>query len=568
MLNRTSAWHKASQIASTRVDMDKEHSLKTGIILNPVLPGFHPDPSILRVENDFYIATSTFEWFPGVRISHSRDLRNWRVLTHALTRLGQLDMRGNPRSGGVWAPCLTFAKGLFHLLYSDVKNWGFGFDDCHNYLLTAESIEGHWSDPIYLNSSGFDPSLFTDNDGRQWVVNVIWDHRPGRDSFGGIGLQEYCAERRSLVGKPCRIFGGSARGRTEGPHLYRHGNYYYLMVAEGGTGWEHAVTVARSHKIDGPYEVDPRGSMLTSHGSPKTALQKAGHGSLVQTQTDEWYLAHLCARPVCEHRRCVLGRETAIQRVEWTSEGWPRLADEGIVPRIEVQAPGLAYSPFPPEQQRDHFDGDQLGPHYQTLRVPADNDWLSLSERPSYLRLRGRESPRSLHRQSLVGRRFQSFHCRFETSFEFRPVNFQQMAGLMCLYDDENFYYANISFDDELGINLGVLESSLGKLSNVLDKPVSLADGRAYLRADYHEAVLRFFYSLDGRHWIALTDNLDATILSDEHTTAGLGFTGSFGALCAHDMSGQRAIADFDYFDYIDLDSHPVVMESVPRIGP
>jgi xylan 1,4-beta-xylosidase len=141
------------------------------------------------------------------------------------------------------------------------------------------------------------------------------------------------------------------------------------------------------------------------------------------------------------------------------------------------------------------------------------------------------------------------------------------MAGLMCRYDDENFYYANIGFDDEQGINLGVLESSLGKLSNVLDKPVSLAEGRVYLRADYHEAVLRFFYSLDGQHWTSLTDNLDATILSDEHTTGGLGFTGSFGALCAHDMSGQCAIADFDYFDYIDLDSHPVAMESVPHIA-
>jgi len=547
---------------SLRIGMDKEHSLDTHIILNPILRGFHPDPSILRVDDDFYVATSTFQWFPGVRISHSRDLKHWRVLTHALTRLDQLDMRGNPRSGGVWAPCLTFAKGLFHLVYTDVKNWGFGFDDCHNYLVTAESIEGPWSDPIYLNSSGFDPSLFTDDDGRQWIVNLIWDHRPGRDSFGGIALQEYCAERRSLVGKPRRIFGGSARGRTEGPHLYHYGDYYYLMVAEGGTGWEHAVTVARSRQIEGPYETDPRGSMLTSQGSPRTALQKAGHGSLVQTQTGEWYLAHLCARPVCEHRRCVLGRETAIQRVEWTSEGWLRLADGGFLPQIQVQAPGLVDCPFPPEQHRDHFDSDQLSPHYQTLLEPANSDWLSLFERPGYLRLRGRQSPRSLHRQSLVGRRFQSFHCRFETSVEFRPVNFQQMAGLMCLYDDENFYYANIGFDDELGIHLGVLESSLGKLSNVLEKPVSLADGHVYLRADYHEAALRFFYSLDGQHWAPLTDNLDATILSDEHTTAGLGFTGSFGALCAHDMSGQRAIADFDYFDYIDLDSTPVVMES------
>src|SRR5258708_24684152 len=172
-------------------------------------------------------------------------------------------------------------------------------------------------------------------------LKLILDPWLGRESVNGFSLQAYWGGRRRLGGKTRGIFGGSARGRTEGPRLYHYGDYYYLMVAEGGTGLEQGVRVARSRKIEGPYEADPQGSMLTSKGSSRTALQKAGHGSLVQTQTGEWYLAHLCARPVCEHRRCVLGRETAIQRVEWTSEGGLRLAEGGVLPQIRVQAPGL-----------------------------------------------------------------------------------------------------------------------------------------------------------------------------------------------------------------------------------
>ena len=167
-------------------------------------------------------------------------------------RPAQLDLHGNPRSGGVWAPCLSYADGLFYLVYTDVKAWGHGFADTHNYLVTAQRIEGPWSDPMYLNSSGFDPSLFHDNDGRKWVVNMVWDHRPGRNPFGGVVLQELSLPERRLIGVPRAIFQGSELGCTEGPHLYKRRDHYYLMVAEGGTGYSHAVTLARSKLLQGP----------------------------------------------------------------------------------------------------------------------------------------------------------------------------------------------------------------------------------------------------------------------------------------------------------------------------
>ncbi|REJ13534.1 MAG: glycoside hydrolase 43 family protein, partial [Paenibacillaceae bacterium] len=169
-------------------------------IHNPVLRGFNPDPSILRVGDDYYIATSTFEWFPGVQIHHSRDLRHWRLAARPLERRSQLDMLGNPDSGGIWAPCLSYADGLFHLVFTDVKSHVGPFKDTHNYLVTAPSIEGPWSEPIYLNSSGFDPSLFHDDDGRKWLVNMIWDYRKGKNKFAGIALQEYSPEQKRLVG--------------------------------------------------------------------------------------------------------------------------------------------------------------------------------------------------------------------------------------------------------------------------------------------------------------------------------------------------------------------------------
>lgn len=176
------------------------------MIENPILSGFNPDPSIVRVGEDYYIATSTFEWFPGVQIHHSRDLKHWRLLTHVLTEESQLNMVGDPDSCGIWAPCLTYDNGLFYLIYTDVKSRLGVFKDTHNYLVTAKSIEGPWSSPVYLNSSGFDPSLFHDEDGRKWLVNMLWDHRAKHNSFGGIVLQEYSIQQRKLIGERKNIF--------------------------------------------------------------------------------------------------------------------------------------------------------------------------------------------------------------------------------------------------------------------------------------------------------------------------------------------------------------------------
>jgi len=535
------------------------------LIRNPILPGFNPDPSILRVGDDYYIATSTFELYPGVQIHHSRDLVHWRLLTRPLDRASQLNMLGEPDSCGIWAPCLTYADGMFWLIYTDVKRYGrtsqpgaagASLRDTHNYLVTSKSMDGPWSAPVHLNSSGFDPSLFHDDDGRKYLVNMQWDHRPGVNRFSGIVLQEYSASKRKLVGPIHLIFRGTSIGFTEGPHLYKRNGYYYLLTAEGGTGWGHAVTMARSREITGPYELHPDTYLLTSRDRPDVELQRAGHADLVETQNGETYMVHLCGRPLRNRGRCTLGRETAIQRMEWAEDGWLR-GRSGTCPKLEVPAPDLPPHPFPPSPEREDFDGRHLPIDFQWLRSSWPDELFSLTERPGHLRLYGRETIGSLFRQSLVARRQQS-HCYIAaTVMEFEPDRFQQMAGLVCYYNGTKFHYLYVSFDAELGKHIRVMSCLPDQVqSDAFSAPVAIPAGVAVeLRVEVDFERLYFAYRVGGGQWLLLPGPLDASILSDEAAAPGTpNFTGAFVGVCCQDLSGMERPADFDFFVYRERD--------------
>jgi xylan 1,4-beta-xylosidase len=533
-------------------------------ICNPILRGFNPDPSVLRVGEDFYIATSTFEWYPGVQIHHSRDLVHWWLLTRPLRRASQLDLRGDPDSCGVWAPCLSYADGLFWLIYTDVKRYGrtsvggasgASLRDFHNYLVTSPAIDGEWSDPIALNSSGFDPSLFHDEDGRKYLVNMLWDHRPGNNRFAGIVLQEYSHTERRLIGARRNIFAGTPLGLTEAPHLYKRGGFYYLLVAEGGTGWNHAVTMARARDIAGPYELHPDTYILSSRNRPDVELQRAGHADLVETQAGETYMAYLCGRPLKNRGRCVLGRETAIQKMEWGAGGWLRTTDGEGTAQSVAEAPALAPHPFPAAPAREDFDAPQLPIDFQWLRTPYPEEIFSLTARPGHLRLYGRESIGSLFRQALVARRQQAFCCSAETAMEFEPEHFQQMAGLVCYYGAGKFHYLHVS-RDESGKHLRVMSALPDQpVADVFTPPVSVAPGRLYLRVEVDYERLYFAWRQDGQAWQFLPQQFDASILSDEATQPGNpNFTGAFVGMACQDMAGTARHADFDYFEYRERD--------------
>jgi len=526
------------------------------------LRGFNPDPSIVRVGDDFYIATSTFEWFPGVQIHHSRDLVHWRLLTRPLTRASQLNLIGDPDSCGIWAPCLTHADGKFYLIYTDVKRYGrtttggasgASLRDFHNYLVTSERIDGEWSDPVYLNSSGFDPSLFHDDDGRKYLVNMLWDHRPGRNRFAGIVLQEYSAAARKLIGRPENIFKGTSLGLTEGPHLYKRNGYYYLLTAEGGTGWNHAVTMARSRTLTGPYELHPDKYILSSRQRPDVELQRAGHADLVETQDGETYMVYLCGRPLRNRGRCTLGRETAIQRMKWSDDGWLRTADGLGLAQSEVTAPELPVHEFPPVPERSDFDDGRLPLEFQWLRSPWPEELFSLTARPGYLRLFGRETVGSLFRQSLVARRQQSHCFSASTVVDFEPEHFQQIAGLICYYGGTKFHYLHVSRDESLGKYLGVMSALPDSVqTDAFTAPIAIPSGKpVHLRVEVDCERLVFAYRVEGETWCWLSQQFDASILSDEASAPGLpNFTGAFVGLACQDLAGTCRPADFDYFEY------------------
>jgi xylan 1,4-beta-xylosidase len=540
--------------------------MSRGTIQNPILKGFNPDPSICRAADDYYIATSTFEWFPGVQIHHSRDLVNWRLACRPLTRPEQLDMRGEADSCGVWAPCLTYADGLFWLIYSDVKRREGSVKDVHNYLVTASNIEGPWSDPIYLNSSGFDPSLFHDDDGRKWLVNVLWDYRgrpprfPGDTCFGGIACQEFDVAAGQLVGPIHNIFRGSATGMTEGPHVYKRDGYYYCMVAEGGTGYAHAATLGRSTSLTGPYELHPDWYVVTTRGAHDSILQRCGHGDFVETADGETYIVHLCGRPIPGLRRSPLGRETSIQKVEWHADGWPRLAGEPLTPRVEVEGLDVPAHPFPAEPETYTFSPEGLPTAFQWLRTPYPDRLFSLSARPGFLRLYGREAIGGWYEQSLVARRQISFDYDAETEVFAAPTSHLQLAGLAAYYNRFAFHYLALTFDEAAGTCLqviscnGVFPGGHTTMGTIHPVPVP-AGVPIRMKAEVRGTALRFYYALPGGDWTRVGAILDASLLSDECGPGEHGnFTGAFVGMAANDMGGLVMPADFSHFVYRNRD--------------
>jgi xylan 1,4-beta-xylosidase len=459
---------------------------------------------------------------------------------------------------------LSYADDLFWLIYTDVKRYGrttvggasgASLRDFHNYLVTSPLIDGDWSDPIYLNSSGFDPSLFHDDNGRKYLLNMLWDHRPGNNRFAGIVLQEYSAKERNLIGERQNVFKGTSLGFTEAPHLYKRNGWYYLLTAEGGTGWRHAVTMARSRKITGPYELHPDTYILSARHRPDIELQRAGHADFVETQSCETYMVYLCGRPLHNRGRCTLGRETAIQKMIWGKDGWLRTLDGQGISTIETPAPSLPVHKFPMTPAREDFNEPVLPIHFQWLRTPWPEEIFSLTARPGFLRLFGRETIGSLFKQSLVARRQQAHCSSAATVVEFEPEHFQQNAGLVCYYNSAKFHYFFISCDETFGKHLRVMSCLPDSTqTDALTPPIAIPAGKpVHLRAEIDYERLHFAYRLEGvdKEWHWLPQQFDASILSDEATAPGqANFTGAFIGMACQDMAGTSNHADFDFFEY------------------
>jgi len=517
---------------------------------NPIITGFNPDPSIIRVKDDYYIACSTFEWFPGVQIHHSRDLVNWKLITRPLDHVRLLDMRGVPDSCGVWAPCLSYQDGTFYLVYSNVKSFDGLWKDTPNYLVTSKNIKGPWSDPIFLSSKGFDGSLFHDDDGRKYYLSLVVDHRDGK-FFGGIMIQEYDSKFKCLSGKAKYIFYGSDLGITEGPHLYKKDGYYYLLTAEGGTEYGHAVTICRSKDIFGPYELHPDNPILSASGKSEHPIQRSGHGDFTWTKDDRCFLVYLGSRPLMPEQKCTLGRETCIDEIHWPEGEWPSLKSGLKLPSLDLANLPLKDA-INEDELIDFSKDDKLSISYQSLRVPIDTSWVNLNMNRGILSLKGRDSLASCFDQSLLARRVKHFNIDYEVSLSFEPESFQQMAGLVCYYNTGHHYYLHLMGDDlsdKKYINL--IQTDKFESTELLENYIDVSNqDLVHFKVEWRSKLLAFYYSLDGLRWILLKDKLDACILSDDHVREGSdryqpAFTGSFVGIACQDLCGLSIQAHF-----------------------
>ncbi len=522
-------------------DFQEKGKKEDDMIQNPILKGFCPDPSIIRAGEDYYIATSTFEWWPGVRLFHSRDLQHWEQIPSPLCRESQLNLVGDPTSGGVWAPCLSYDGERYFLVYTDVKTKKGRYYNTHNYLVYTDDIYGEWSEPVYLNSIGFDPSLFHDTDGRKYLINMV-------NGFKGVLVQELDSSFH-LTGERKKVYAGSGIGCTEGPHMYHIGDWYYLIVAEGGTGYDHCVTMARAKSIWGPFETAPENPILTSDREDKNALQKCGHADIVETPSGEWYMVHLCSRPLNGQRWCTLGRETAIQKMIWDEDGWLRLKSGGKFAEAVTESP--AGSPLENQEDAsggffDDFTGKSLSVRYNSPRADY-HTFADLEARKGYLRITGRESMNSLHHVSLLAVRQQTVSCTAETVMEFEPAYPEQLAGLAYMYDAMNFYILGKTALDNGETVLTLIKSDGGVITDeILPVPVP-EKGEIRLRAQLTEdgTGVSFLYSFGEEIWQQAGGIFSTEILTDEHCR---GFTGAHFGMYVHDMTGLSCTADFACF--------------------
>ena len=544
-------------------------------IQNPILRGFHPDPSIIRVGEDYYIATSTFEWWPGVRLHHSRDLKNWEQIEYPLSRLSQLDLRGVGASQGIWAPCLTYDQGTFYLVYTVVRSFYCNMYDTENYLVTSDNIHGPWSEPVALNNFGFDPSLFHEEDGRKYMVSMVTDHRVPKKYAGRLVLQEYDPEKKAMTGPVRDIYRGE-KIFLEGPHIYKRQGWYCLFAADTGTGEGHGQSVLRSRDIWGPYEMlkenhgeqreeNEAFSILTSRHHEDILLQKSGHGDLVETPGGEWYMVHLCGRAFADRnpadagrfpnsRRYMMGRETAIQKILWREDGWPVLEAGGTTPQNEVPVPKEvseevlcrreAASPL----VRDDFEEKALSLDYQSLRIPMDEHYLSLRARPGWLRMYGRSGLSSRFSQTLIARRMREYCMEASACVEFEPEVFKQMAGLIFLYDCDNYLYLHISRDEDVGKCITLLKAENKKYEYLTDYIPVREKEALYLKMETRNAITRFYYGYSEKDWQEIGPLINASFLSDEACGEGW-FTGAMIGICCQDMTGFGRYADFDWFE-------------------
>lgn len=501
---------------------------------NPILPGFHPDPSVCRVGDWYYLAVSSFTYFPGVPLYKSRDLVHWQTVGHALTRASQFPPSEQAHSDGIFAPTLRHDGTRFYLITTNVRG-------CGNFVVTAETIEGPWSDPLVLEDApGIDPSLYFE-DGRAWIMGTA-DAPEGPRYYGNneIWLRECNPTTGAWLGPRVGLWRGAVRDAVwpEGPHIYKRNGWYYLLISEGGTADDHAVTVARSRDIAGPYEGNKKNPILTHrHLGSAHPVTTVGHPDLVETPDGDWWMVVLASRP--HHGGGTnRGRETFLTPVAWEND-WPVVSPG--TGQLEMTYP---HSPAPavrwPDDGRtggfDGFEGETLNAEWQFLRCPSVAVH-SLTARPSWLRLLGQLSgPGTRQTVAWVGRRVVHEHFTCRSRLELEAPDRETRAGLCLIQNDDNHLRLEVTASS--GPEVRLVNRIKGQ--DHIVAATRLKDYPSLLELTCHGHTYAARYG-SGGGWTELTDAVDGSHLTTE---AAGGFVG-----CLVGPYAVSTAADFDWFD-------------------
>lgn len=401
---------------------------------NPVIPGFHPDPSVCRIGEDFFLVTSSFEYFPGIPLFHSRDLITWRHIGYCLDRVGQLDLSAAPSSGGIYAPTIRHHQGITYVAATNVTGGG-------HFIVHTDDPYGAWSDPVWIDQDGIDPSLFFEGS-TAYFTSTIEPHPAGPHEASPSftrGIQQSVIDIATgdIIEGPHRLWNGTGGKFPEAPHLFRRGDTYYLLIAEGGTEYGHMVTIARSNSPWGPFEPCPDNPIL-SHRSTSSPIQAVGHADLVELADGSCWLVCLGVRPSGQWPHHHLGRETFLAPVTWSPDGWPSVGAGGRVEETGF-GPALPQQPTIDLSGNDDFNGDTLGPVWNFLRSPAPARW-SLSSRPGCIRLACDQADLDTLDVVFIGRRQQHLRCRASGTVDLQADTHSDESGLTARMNEHHHY--------------------------------------------------------------------------------------------------------------------------------
>lgn len=521
--------------------------------VNPILAGFYPDPSICRAGDDYYLINSSFAYFPGLPIFHSKDLVNWKQIGHAMNRPGQLNLDGAGVSRGLFAPDITYHNGTFYIVCTLIDKLG-------NFVITAKDPRGPWSDPVALPEvNGIDPSLHFEDDGTAYIVfnsippNNISLHNGHRT----IRMFAFDAKKLKVMGEEkLLVNGGTDMAKKpvwiEGPHIIKKDGWYYLICAEGGTGFNHSEVVFRSKAVDGPYVSYDNNPILTQrHLDPARPhpVTTTGHADFIDTKDGKWYAVFLGCRPY-EGDYYNIGRETFMAPVTWKN-GWPHILEGNETVQYSYPAPAPVDLKQPGRfdalaSYRDNFDDTVLNDRWIFLRTLRDR-WYSLSENRGHLTIKLRpESCSEKVNPSFIAHRQQNLRCAAETSLSFAPASSNEKAGLAIFQNETHYYYLCRSTRD----NKPVIELLQSKDTGMqlLATAVVPDSTPIRLKIESRKDNYAFFYALPGKEWQLVKENVDGKFLSTKE--AG-GFVGSVFALYATSQ-GQPSTnkVQFDWFSY------------------